>query len=155
MKKTLATLVAVLSISPFAVFADVSIGLVGGSVTVRAGSSYVEPGYSAFSTVDGDVTSLVSVTGIDTSTVGKSTIWYSVTDSALDTANAYRSLNVVGGGSAMPYCSGPLAPGWVNGIPGGGCGGKGVLIPAGQSTLVNGKLHDCPFWFGAMGCMVN
>jgi hypothetical protein len=50
------------------------------------------------------------------------------------------------GGGGTPYCSGPDAPGWQVGIPGGGCGGHATFVPAGTA--------DCPFWFPA-GCIKN
>ena len=52
-----------------------------------------------------------------------------------------------GGGSMIP-CSGPMAPGWQTGIPGGGCGGDAMHVNPGEG--------DCPAWYPrSMGCMVN
>jgi len=132
---------ALLSVS----FAAVDINLVGGSVSVQQGSSYSEPGYSAFSTVDGDVTGNVAVSNPGTGAVGTFLVGYSVTDSNLDTATAFRSLTVTGGSSVMPYCSGPMAPGWRAGVAGGGCGGTDTTVAAGT--------EGCP-WFFFSGCMV-
>ena len=144
MKKTLGFLVGLSLLVPGLAFASVGITLSGGSVTISQGTSYNEPGYSALSTTDGDVTSLVSVSGISAA-VGSHTITYSVTDSALDSATAFRTLTVQGGGSVMPFCSGPMAPGWQIGVAGGGCGGTEVWVPAGSA--------GCPFWFVG-GCVV-
>ena len=54
------------------------------------------------------------------------------------------SVSSVASGGSMPYCSGPEAPGWIEGIPGGGCGGTATHVQAGS--------EGCPFWFPA-GCM--
>lgn len=140
--------------APLTSFADVGITLFGGNVIVTQGHAYSEPGYSAFSTVDGDLTSNVSVTGTDTSTLGTHTIGYSVTDSALDSAFASRSITVIGGGSVMPYCSGPMAPGWRVDLPGGGCGGSSIQIMPGTSVFRHGILYTCPEWFPKSGCVV-
>lgn len=145
MKKLLAFSVLGAVLVPSLAFASVGITLTGGTVTVQQGASYQEPGYSANSTVDGDITGAVSVSGITTATPGSHTITYSVTDSALDSATAFRSLEVIGSGGAMPYCSGPNAPGWQVGVDGGGCGGTGTVIAAGTD--------GCPFWYVG-GCLL-
>lgn len=147
MKKFAAILVSVLAFAPMFALASVNIDLSGGAVSVTRGSSYVEPGYSALSTIDGDVTGNVSVTNPGTGTVGKFTILYSVTDSALDTATASRDLTVMGGGSGMIFCSGPMAPGWNTSLPDGGCNSQTQFVSFG------GPLKDgtkCEFF---MGCM--
>lgn len=144
MKKLLGFAVAASLLVPALAFASVDITLSGGTVTISQGQSYSEPGYSAFSTVDGDVTGLVGVSGVDTS-VGSHTITYEVTDSALDSASVSRTLIVQGGGSVMPFCSGPMAPGWQIGVAGGGCGGTEVFLPAGSP--------GCP-WFFMSGCIL-
>lgn len=117
-------LTALVFAGPALASADVSITLNGANpVTLTAGSPFVEPGFTAFSTVDGDISSQVSETPVNTSTVGDSTVNYSVTDSALDTATASRGVVVTSnGGGGLIYCSGPMAPGYVAGTPGGGCG---------------------------------
>lgn len=142
MLKYIVGILTILSIPAFA-FASVGITLTGGSVTIQSGQSYVEPGYSALSTFDGDVSGSVLVSGIDTS-VGSHTITYGVTDSNLDSATAFRTLTVASVGSLMPFCSGPMAPGWQQGVAGGGCGGTGMTVPAGST--------GCPFWF-PNGCL--
>ncbi len=157
MKKLLALATVGMLLAPTLALASVNINLTGGNVTVRQGQGFSEPGYSANSTVDGDVTGLVSVTGVDTS-VGSHTISYNVTDSALDSATASRTFTVVSEGSLMPYCSGPSAPGWQMGLDGGGCGGTGRVVPAGATYTVGNAgaiatLKVCPFWFVG-GCLV-
>ena len=47
-----------------------------------AGDAYVEPGYSAFDEVDGDLTAAVEVHGQVIDGVGSYSIWYLVRDSA-------------------------------------------------------------------------
>ncbi len=142
MHKLLGLAVGLSLLVPSLAFASVGITLQGGAVTVQQGHSYQEPGYSAFSSVDGDITGLVGVSGFS-SAVGTHTLTYSVTDSALDSAFAFRSVTIMGGGE-MPFCSGPMAPGWQSGVDGGGCGGTGTVIAAGTA--------DCPY-FMASGCL--
>lgn len=53
--------------------------------------------YSAYDDFDGDITSLVQVSGeVDTKTAGMYTLEYSVTDSAGNTTTAQREVNVIG-----------------------------------------------------------
>ena len=137
-----------LSLSMFAVatpaFAAASITLTGANPqAVNQGQSYSDPGFSAFSTFDGDITGSVITSGPNMDISGIQSRFYSVTDSNGDVAGAVRTVNVQGGGT-MPFCSNPLAPGWQVGVIGGGCGGTEVLIAAGTA--------DCPFWFPS-GCV--
>ncbi len=144
--KYLASLALALTLVAFpaASFAAVDITLFGANpVTMFYGQSYSEPGYSANSTVDGDITGSVSIAGVNGS-VGTHTITYSVTDSALDTALAFRTLRVFSSEGTPIWCSGPTAPGWQNGLVGGGCGGTEVFLKPGEG--------DCPAWF-PMGCI--
>lgn len=104
------------------VFASVDINLVGGTVTVEQGKSYNEPGYSAFSTTDGDVTGQVQSYAPATNVPGDYFVEYEVTDSALDYAYAARQFTVVAPAAGqMFFCSGPMAPGWTVGLVNGGC----------------------------------
>lgn len=103
MKKFLALSLALVSVfAPAAAFASVDITLQGGSVSLYQGQSYVEPGYSANSSVDGDITNSVTASSVDTNHPGNITRDYSVTDSALDTATASRNIQIKGLGSSMP-----------------------------------------------------
>lgn len=145
---------------PVAAFADTSITLSGANPqTVSQGSVYIDPGYSAFSTVDGDITSSVITSSVDTSVSGTTERDYSVTDSTGDSASAVRSIDVSGGGDTMPYCSSPSAPGWNVSLPDGGCGGSEIFVPSGASYTVGATklaaahVETCPIWFMA-GCMV-
>lgn len=105
MKKSLSIIVAlVIALAPFSAFASVGITLAGGPVTLYAGQSYVEPGYSALSTTDGDVTGLVTASSVNTSVAGNTSRTYSVTDSALDSDTQTRVITVIGA-SAGPLCS--------------------------------------------------
>lgn len=146
MKKFIAVLAGVSLLLPALALADVSIDLSGGNVIVQQGQSYTEPGYSANSTVDGDITSDVSVSNPGTSAAGSFTITYAVTDSTWTSAFASRGLTVVAGGGTEPYCSSPTAPGWRSGLADGGCGGaKMHVVPAGSP--------GCPF-FLSQGCLI-
>ena len=67
----------------------------GNDAYVLVGSSYSDPGYSAKDNIDGDVSSKVSVSGsVDTNTMGRYEITYTVTDAAGNTATATRSVLV-------------------------------------------------------------
>ena len=64
------------------------ITLVGGAMTLTVGETYVEPGYSAFDDVDGDITANVMVGGIiNTGTAGTYQLTYNVSDAAGNAAN--------------------------------------------------------------------
>lgn len=91
----------------------------------------------SFGVLQGYQLSNVSVDGINEGAIGSYSLMGDLLDHAI-TASAASS------GSLMPYCSGPMAPGWQQGIAGGGCGGTGVTIPAGAP--------GCPY-FMASGCI--
>lgn len=146
MNKFLATVAVLAALAaPAAALASVSLTLQGGGVTVEAGRGYQEPGYTALSSVDGNITNLVSVSSPGTSLVGHFSIGYSVTDSTLTSASASRELTVTGGGGTMPWCSGPMAPGWRVDLPNGGCGG--------DSHVQYFAPLECPFWYPAQMCL--
>lgn len=106
---------------PAVSFASVNVTLQGANPdSVRINQVYVDPGYNAFSSTDGDITGDVNYTDTHTNTGFERN--YSVTDSNLDTANASRNILVIAnGGDGMPWCSGPLAPGYNVSLPHGGC----------------------------------
>ncbi|WP_238548527.1 DUF5011 domain-containing protein [Bifidobacterium biavatii] len=68
-----------------------------GDVTIHVGDTFdPKAGVTASDTVDGDLTSKIQVTGsADTSTPGKYTITYKVTDNAGNTTTATRTVTVV------------------------------------------------------------
>lgn len=60
-------------------------------ITINAGDSFSEPGWTAIDNVDGDVTDRVEVSGsVDTYTAGTYTLKYTVTDKAGNKAKAKR-----------------------------------------------------------------
>lgn len=149
MKKLIIGLSVAAMLAPFAAFAavdNVSITLDGSAVSVQQGQSYVEPGYSANSTVDGNITWSVIVSGVDTSMPGTHAVGYSVTDSDNVSAFASRTLIVMAGGGTLPYCSGPTAPGWRMDLADGGCGQGAMKILAPGTP-------GCAF-FNVLGCVV-
>lgn len=148
MKKYIALSVLVSVLVPSLAFASVGITLSGPNpAPATQGQGFNEPGFAAFSTVDGDVTSLVTVSGPDTSSAGNSSRTYSVTDSALDSASVTRGVTVSGTGGSLLFCSGPMAPGYQIGVVGGGCGGTSTYVfygaPLGDGT-------NCEFFAGCM-----
>jgi len=81
--------------------------------------------------------------------------------------NINHSINVsatgAGGGSTLPYCSGPMAPGWHVDLPGGGCGGSQMWIASGATYTLHTTsklagaavvIESCPAFYPS-GCMVN
>ena len=142
MKHTLISAVLAFSfLIPAAAFADstVSISLLGANPqTVYAGNSYVEPGFTAVSSTDGDITDSVIASFVNMSVPGWTDRQYIVTDSTGADASADRSIDVLGTGGAMPFCSGPSAPGWNVSLPGGGCGSAFTFVayqkPDGDGT---------------------
>ena len=147
MKKTLIAAALFLAV-PFAAFAapssTVSIDLTGGSVTIQQGAQYIEPGYSALSSVDGDITSQVAASTVSTAQVGTTGRTYTVTDSLGTIASAFRSISVFGIGGTAPFCSSPLAPGWNVSLPDGGCGSSSIQVPYNSSIIFQGHLYTCP-----------
>ncbi len=66
-----------------------------GSITLDAGVSYKEPGFTATDNVDGDLTDKVQVSGsVDIYHAGTYTLTYTVTDSFGNTATAERTVTV-------------------------------------------------------------
>jgi len=66
------------------------------TMQIKQGESYVEPGYTAFDAVDGNVTSKVTVTGtVNTNAPGTYTLTYRATDAAGNTGTATRSVEVI------------------------------------------------------------
>ena len=64
-------------------------------MTIKAGSTYAEPGFSAADNVDGDLTAKVQVSGtVDTYRAGTYTVTYTVTDAYGNTATAERTVVV-------------------------------------------------------------
>lgn len=147
MKKLIGSLILIGALVPSLAFASVSITL-NGLNPIEVTSSYNEPGYTANSTVDGDVTSSVVSSGlVRSATQGNLyTVNYSVKDSALSTAFASRAV-VFSTGGGMPYCSGPMAEGWQTGVEGGGCSRAAITLNAGE--IKDGFF--CPVFFTS-GC---
>jgi len=73
------------------------ITLVGATVdTIVVGSSWIEPGYSAFDLASGNLTNEVVVnSSLDTATVGVYEVTYTVADDASNTATAKRTIHVI------------------------------------------------------------
>lgn len=64
-------------------------------MTIKAGGTYTEPGFSAADNVDGDLTAKVQVSGtVDTYRAGTYTVAYTVTDAYGNTATAERTVVV-------------------------------------------------------------
>lgn len=80
----------------------------------------------------------VSVNGVNQGAVGS----YLFTEDGID-HTIFASAQSVGN-NLMPFCSGPMAPGWQAGVVGGGCGGTDVVLEPGT--------EGCPFWFVG-GCI--
>jgi hypothetical protein len=75
--------------------------LEGGNVTLAVGEAYVEPGYDALDSFEGDLTGAVSVGGsVNTSTDSTNLLVYSVADSSGNIATRIRRV-VVGTGGAL------------------------------------------------------
>lgn len=65
------------------------------SITLQAGDSYTEPGFTATDDVDGDITDRVEVSGtVDPKRAGTYTVIYTVKDSFGNTAEAKRTVTV-------------------------------------------------------------
>lgn len=100
--------IAVFFVLPAATFAaGPTITLFGGSsITLSPGFSYVEPGYSAFDTTDGDLTSSVAVSnGVNVNQPGHYSVGYSVTDSLGLSDSQVRSVTIGSWGSIANPCT--------------------------------------------------
>ena len=65
-------------------------------ITLKRGQEYVEPGYVANDTLDGDLTNFVKLSGtVDTSTIGTYTITYQVENSQGKKIAKARTINVI------------------------------------------------------------
>ena len=65
-------------------------------VSVKLGDAFVEPGYSATDNIDGDITAKVTVEGtVDTATVGRYTLTYTVTDGFGNAVSCSRTVKVL------------------------------------------------------------
>ena len=77
------------------------------SMYIPVGSTFSDPGYSAYDNCDGDVTNNVSVTGsVDSSHAGNYTISYSVSDGMGNSNSVSRNVNVYspnGNGNRVIY----------------------------------------------------
>lgn len=163
MKKIFSALFVVALFAPTLAFASVGITLNGANPqTVIAGQTYVDPGFSALSTVNGDVTANVSASTVNTAVAGNTSRTYSVSDidntdplnPVTSTATATRDITVMGTGGSLLFCSGPEAPGYTVGVMGGGCGGSTMFVPFGHALTASfgTTVGDvCQF---AQGCMV-
>ena len=103
-------------------FTAPTITLSGGTdAYILVGSGYSDPGYSASDNIDGDITSRVSVSGgVDTNTMGRYKITYTVSDAAGNTTSKTRSIlvykkqavaNTVNPGSKVVYLTFDDGPG--------------------------------------------
>lgn len=145
-----AALSALMFAAPFMASASVGISLVGGSVLVQQYSPFVEPGFSAFSTTDGDVTADVSASSVNTSVAGNAVRYYSVTDSDELTATAQRSITIIGASATQTWCSSPTAPGYNVSLPHGGCAGQPESFSFGQTFVFKGVSQVCQYWQGCV-----
>lgn len=75
---------------------DLTLTLNGNSLIVlNQGEKYIEPGYSAYDTIDGDLTDLVDITGsVDTNNPGTYILTYKVTNSIRNTKTLTRKIIV-------------------------------------------------------------
>jgi len=152
MKNTIVSL-AILALLPFVSFADSTVTATAdsgssvtpsGTVVVPTGvtqtfSIAADSGYQ-IADVELDGTSVgtpssVDFTGIDADTV----------DHTLDVSSQALVVAPTSGGDELPYCSGPMAPGWHVDEAGGGCGSSETYEPASSGL--------CP-WIDTQGCMV-
>ena len=65
------------------------------SVTIEVNSTYNDAGATATDNYDGDLTSIVVVSDVDTSTVGDYTVTYNVTDTSVCMIEVTRTVSVV------------------------------------------------------------
>lgn len=81
------------------------LSLIGGSISLNVGGSFVDPGATAVDVEDGDISALITSShNVNTAVAGSYTVTYSVTDSDGNTVTATRSVTV----SAVPVDAPPV-----------------------------------------------
>lgn len=125
-----------------------------GSVLVTTGSVQS----FSFGASNGYRVSGVSFDGSNLGAIGSFDFTGDLTDHTL-------SVSATGdGGGGLIYCSGPSAPGWNVGLPGGGCGGTDIFVARGATVFIaaptknglagsGGYNFTCPDFYPS-GCMV-
>lgn len=156
MKKIFSAFVVVaLFVAPTLAFADVGITLNGANPqTVFQNQPYVDPGFNAFSTVNGNVTASVVTSDVNTLAAGNTSRIYSITDvdntdplnPVTSTAETTRDIIVQSIGGSLLYCSSQMAPGYTVGQPHGGAN-----CPQSTPTWVPFNGVSCAFM---QGCMI-
>lgn len=152
MKKYIAALSILALMGPAIALADstVTASSDAGSSVSPSGVTVVSTGnVQAFSPSANDGFHLtgVSFDGVEQASVGILNFTGLAWDPISHTLSVTSAVNAPTGGT-MPFCSGPMAPGWVVSSPDGGCGGSQQYFQF-NHTLPDGTL--CPFW---QGCMV-
>ena len=95
-----------------------TIVLLGGdTLTLELGSTYTEPGYSAYDSIDGEITSQVTVSGVvNTNEVGFYPITYTVSDEAGNSTTETRTVYVRANALAGSYSVHAIVTGTYTGI---------------------------------------
>ena len=84
------------------------------TMTLAAGSPYEDPGATAIDDIDGDITSLIQVSGtINTSAIGTQTVTYSVSDRAGNISSAVRTVQIGVNEGTGGSGGGVLSPLWI------------------------------------------
>jgi len=138
MKKIIAA-VALFAL-PLVAFADSNVTATAGTgATVDpSGTTLVATGASQTFTFGANTGYKISGVSLDGSSLGVITS-YDFTGDLVDHTLHVSASKYAGG--TLPYCSSPLAPGWVVSLPDGGCGGNLQIL--GASLTVNGVVYEC------------
>ncbi len=151
MNKIISVLLAGALFAPFVAAASSTVVAIGGAgVSVTPSGTVVVPTgvtqtFSPF-TSTGYVLSSVSLDGV-AQALGSVDFTGLAIDPVTHDLTFGATASIVGGGT-MPFCSGPMAPGWNVSLPGGGCGGTATYIPK-----TTGTSSICPDWF-PNGCVI-
>jgi hypothetical protein len=143
MKKAIVSLVLLFPLISFADSTVIATAGAGANVS-PSGTVTVPTATTQTFSIGADQGFRVSDVSLDGTSVGPvGSVDFTGIDADAVTHTLDVSATSIGGGQ-LPYCSGPMAPGWNVSLPGGGCGGTAKWVPAGSD--------GCPFWFPE-GCM--
>lgn len=124
-------------------------------LTIALHTSYVEPGYSAWDNVDGDITHevVVNAQAVNTSSPGTYTVYYEVSDNAGNTGSNTRSVNVMAAATHTTLT--------VESTPGGSVvrPGEGIFnYPIGESLSLLAEPtygYEFDYWRGSVWSSAN
>lgn len=151
------TVQAASSIGATGVTGNGSITATGGATVTSRGFVYgTTSAYGATTTDSGSYSTGVftySITGLSCATTynyksyATNAIGTGYSANATFTTEACPGSSSASGGAVLPWCSGPFAPGWRAGLPGGGCGTVVSVVTYSRPVILSNQKKLCPHYF--------